>query len=292
MRRKTDNRRLWLAAGLLLAFILLSGALTQFSLAPGLRIETTVANTLDHAFSVQERTPNPLGGRLVGLVVSITVGLAILFFIVGILRKESRLSTLAAVVFGVGIALLLAGLVRGPEEIAPPVTGEILAGQEGEIAVFDTLDPEDAVEENPYREPVSWLWSAIVMIPALIGISFVLRPYLRAGRRPRHGDAGQVAADAADALEAGESLQDVIQRCYRDMVITLEQTGSVRRRAAMTPREFEDRLIRDGVDAPDVRGLTRLFELSRYAADAPTRADEVAAVEHLRRIAGALGDSS
>ncbi len=292
VRRKTDNRRLWLAAGLLLAFILLSGALTQFSLAPGLRIEPTVADTPDQTFSVQERTPNPLGGRLVGWVVSVTVGLAILFFIVGILRKESRLSTLAAVVFGVGIALLLASLVRGPEELAPPVMGEGLAGEEGGIGIFDPLDPEEAVEEDPYREPASWWWSAIVMVPALIGICFVLRPYLGAGRRPRHGDTAQVAADAADALEAGESLQDVIQRCYRDMVTILEQTGSVRRRASMTPREFEDRLIRDGVDAPDVRGLTRLFELSRYAAGATSETDEVAAVEYLRRIAGALGDNS
>ena len=292
VRRKTDNRRLLLAAGLLLSFILLSGALTQFSLAPGLRIEPTVADTPDQAFSVQERPPNPLGGRLVGWVVSVTVGLAILFFIVGILRKESRLSTLAAVAFGVGIALLLAGLVRGPEELAPPVMGEGLAGEEGGIGIFDPLDPEEAVEENPRQEPVSWLWSVVVMVPALIGIYFVLRPYLGAGRRARHGDAAQVAADAADALEAGDSLQDIIQRCYRDMVTILEQTGSVRRRASMTPREFEDRLILDGVDAPDVRGLTRLFELSRYAAGATSETDEVAAVEHLRRIAGALGDNS
>ena len=272
--------------------MLLSGSLTQFSLAPGLRIESTVADTIDRAFTIQERTPNPLGGRLVGWVVSVTVGLAILLFIVGILRKESRLSTLMALVVGAAIALLLAGLVRGPEEIAQPVAGEGLADEQGGVGISDTLDPEDAVQEYPHREPVSWLWSLIVMVPASIGIYFVLRPYLRSARRTRDRDAGQIATDAADALEAGQSLQDVIQRCYRDMATTLERTRSVRRRASMTPREFEDSLTREGADAADVRGLTRLFELSRYATGATTKADERAAVEHLRRIAGALGDGS
>ncbi|MBU8912851.1 MAG: DUF4129 domain-containing protein, partial [Spirochaetales bacterium] len=118
---------------------------------------------------------------------------------------------------------------------------------------------------------------------------FVLRPYLRPAPRARRGDVGQVAADAVDALESGQSLQHVIQRCYRDMATTLERTRSVRRRDSVTPREFEDSLIREGVDVADVRGLTRLFELSRYAAGATTKADEFAAVEHLRRIAATLG---
>ncbi len=50
------------------------------------------------------------------------------------------------------------------------------------------------------------------MVPALIGIYFVLRPYFRVTGRTRHGNLGQFASDAADALEAGESLQDVVQR--------------------------------------------------------------------------------
>jgi uncharacterized protein DUF4129 len=290
VRPKTNNRRLWLTAGLLLAFVLLSGALRQYTLAPGLRIATTAADTIDLAFAAQERTTTPLGGDAAGLVVSITAGLSIVLFIVAIIRKETRASLLFAMLIGAALAALLSGLVRPLDEDDPLVFGDPLAdNSESAVGAIDLLDPEDAVDEDPETAPVPWFWSIAVVGTALAGMFVVLRPFRRRTREPQGDDLGQVASGAADAIEAGESLQDVIQRCYRDMITTLEETRSVRRRESMTPREFEDRLLREGVAAPDIRGLTRLFELSRYAANATTKADEVLAIEHLRRIAKALG---
>ena len=290
--QNTNRRRLWLAAGLIVAFILLSGALSQFSLAPGLRIQSNFAETLETAFARQDRAPNPLGGDAIGIVVSVTVGLGIIMFIVGVLRKESRVSTLVALLVGIGLAFLLSGLVRPQEDDDLLIFGDQLGNEtDGAIGILDPLDPEDAVDEYPDREPTPWAWSVAIVGAGAVGLFFVLRPYLRRKQSPPNEEMAQVAADAADAIAAGQSLGDVVQRCYRDMVATLEASSSVRRSHWMTPREFEDRLVSVGADVSDVRGLTRLFELSRYSDLPPSEADEQLAIEHLRHIALAFGES-
>lgn len=292
MPQRTPQRKLALAFGVIIAFALLSGALSQIALAPGLRIESRMADAIDYAFTVQERTPNPLGGEFVGLIVSIVSGLAIILFIVGLLRRESRLSTIMAIVVGAALAVLLSGLVTRPERFTPPTEEELAARSEGgNIGAAETLAEEDAVVEGAAREPVSWFWSLLVIGPAMAGILLVLRPYLRRPTRPKWSEAGEVARDAADAIASGQELADVIQRCYRDMVRAIEQSTSVKRRSSMTPREFESRLRVLGVEAEDVRALTRLFENSRYGASSTQPENEAAAVAHLRRIAEAIGGS-
>lgn len=292
VRRKTHSRRLWLAAGFLLAFMLLAGSLQRFTLAPGLRVEPTTADTINHAFSVQERAPNPLGGQFVGRIVSAVVALAVILFIVGLWRKESRLSTLMAVVVGAAMTVLLAGIVRGPEIQQPPITGEGLAGDpDAEAGVLLTLDPEDAVSAEPVPESSSWAWSVAVVVPALIGLFFVLRPYFGRAEGAAGSDLEQLVTEAADQLEAGDALHDVVQRCYREMEQDLERARSARRRESMTPREFESELARRGVDVTDIRALTRLFERSRYARRAAREDEQQRAIEHLRRIAQSLGST-
>jgi hypothetical protein len=293
MGRKQPGR-LYLAAALLLAFLFLSGALTQFTLARGLRIEPDFPDRGDYALRFEDRAPNPLGGAAVGWFVSIVLALGIVLFIVGVLRRESRLSTIVAAIVGICIGLLLIGIFRSPP---PPDLDAVNQGlvedeQEG-TGVAETLDPEDAVQEDLGREEIPWTWTLIVGVPALIGIFLVLRPYMRRGSRAGEASAlGQVAEDTANAIEAGTSLPDAIQRCYRDMLVIMERSRAVHRREAMTPREFEARLAREGVATDDIHGLTRLFEASRYGHDAASGEDEQRAVGYLRHIAAILGESA
>mgnify|MGYP001082759963 CR=1 FL=1 len=291
--RRNQQGRVYLAAAVLLAFVLLSGALTQFTLARGLRIEPDFPNRTERTMQFGDRAPNPLGGAAVGWFVSIITGLGIVLFIVGVLRRESRLSTITAAIIGIGIGLVLIGIFRRPPPPDMQMEGAPLAGEKDDgIGVTETLDPEDAVAEDLGREEVPWTWTLIVGVPALVGIYLVLRPYLRTRSRPGEAsELSQVAEDAASAIEAGISLPDAIQRCYRDMLVAMERSRAVRRRTAMTPREFEVRLAREGVPTHDIHELTQLFELSRYGHDAVSGDDEQRAVRYLRSIAAALGES-
>jgi Domain of unknown function (DUF4129) len=53
----------------------------------------------------------------------------------------------------------------------------------------------------------------------------------------------------------------------------------------MTAREFEALLEKRGVPSPPVHQLTRLFEMARYAAQAPGPAEEAQALDCLQAIA-------
>jgi hypothetical protein len=226
----------------------------------------------------------------VGWIVSAVVALGIVTFIVGLLRRESRLSTIVALVGGLAIGLLILIVFRTPAPAERDALGAMQQGESGEAAgALETMDPEDAVSVTEAREPVPWYWTIIVGVPALVGLVLVLKPYLRRSPRKTTGELVQAAAQAADAIEAGVALSDAVQQCYRDMVVALERVSSVRRSQGMTPREFEKRLEERGLGSEDIRGLTRLFELCRYGAHTTTADDEQRAVAHLRRIAGALG---
>lgn len=72
------------------------------------------------------------------------------------------------------------------------------------------------------------------------------------------------AEDALADLESGKNVRETIMRCYIEMSNAVGQTHNMRRQAAMTPREFQERLERAGLPARQTQRLTGLFEKVRY----------------------------
>jgi len=77
---------------------------------------------------------------------------------------------------------------------------------------------------------------------------------------------GIEAREALESIHSGVDIKDTIIRCYYDMNEVLTKQRSIRRKGAMTPREFEEQLTNLGFPEEYVYRLTRLFEAVRYGA--------------------------
>jgi hypothetical protein len=139
--------------------------------------------------------------------------------------------------------------------------------------------------------PPAWLeWLVIVSLLALVSVAVWL--IWRRLRRPPEHPLEQLARQAHMALvqiQAGADLNDTITRCYFEMSRTLSERRGIERQAAMTPREFEERLQAAGLPAHHIGRLTRLFEAVRYGAHTPGAIEEREAVDCLAEIVEACG---
>jgi hypothetical protein len=88
-------------------------------------------------------------------------------------------------------------------------------------------------------------------------------------------------------LEAGGELQDVILRCYAQMLDVLKRQRGIRRKEAMTPAEFATWLKAAGLPDRPVTRLTRLFERVRYGGISSGQAEAMEAIDCLNAIANA-----
>jgi hypothetical protein len=71
------------------------------------------------------------------------------------------------------------------------------------------------------------------------------------------------AGQAAQALRQGGRLEAVVMQCYQSMceLLTRRQRDP---HDSLTPREFETRLYKAGIQDPLISRLSRLFERVRY----------------------------
>jgi hypothetical protein len=98
---------------------------------------------------------------------------------------------------------------------------------------------------------------------------------------------GAAAGAAADRIEGDAGIDNEVFRAWQEMAADLD----VDRPEASTPGEFADAAVEAGMDRDDVEELTRLFEAVRYG-DADASDDrEQRAVEALRRIEAAYGET-
>lgn len=77
------------------------------------------------------------------------------------------------------------------------------------------------------------------------------------------------AQHALQALKNGKALRDTVMRCYFEMAQVLREERGIARATAMTPREFQQRLLAEGLPGEAVQDLTRLFEIVRYSSSPP-----------------------
>jgi len=165
------------------------------------------------------------------------------------------------------------------------------------------LTPPNDVDPDALL-PGGLIQAAGVQVPAWLSFAFSFGLFLLLvlilwniwyRRRPITNPLDMVAQEAQlalDELEAGGNFRNVILRCYYDMVRALSFQRSIRRRDAMTAREFEQRLVELGLPGEPVGRLTRLFELVRYGAKEPGEQAERQAVDCLDAIVKASGEIS
>jgi hypothetical protein len=161
---------------------------------------------------------------------------------------------------------------------------------------FPTQVPEKSYNSNPVATfsaaPPQWLTLAAIGIIAVCAAAFIfwLTWFIRQRRRPRQpawDELAQHAQTAMDALQSGGDFNQAILRCYQEMMRVVQQEKGLAREKDMTPREFEDRLIQQGLPGEPVRRLTRLFERVRYGGLAVSRDEESLALLCLADIASA-----
>lgn len=153
----------------------------------------------------------------------------------------------------------------------------------------DLPAPADFVSHPP---PWFVFTASLILIGLLLAVLWFL--WQRAGRgraRPLQLLA-QEAEEALADLCAGGNLKDTILRCYAEMSRVLSERRGIRRKKAMTPREFEQHLQAAGLRDDHVQRLTRLFEAVRYGGRRTGEAEEREAQACLEAIVIAYGGSS
>jgi hypothetical protein len=138
--------------------------------------------------------------------------------------------------------------------------------------------------------PPAWLTFVITagILAAALGLGVVIWRRAAAGRDSSPLDMlAQEAQEAIEELRAGADLKDTVMHCYFEMSRILSEERGLRRKEAMTPREFETTLKLAGLPGPPVERLTQLFETVRYGAHTPEAQEENEAVACLEAIVDA-----
>ncbi len=118
----------------------------------------------------------------------------------------------------------------------------------------------------------------VLLALAFLMVCLVRKPKPTAG--PLHL-VGLHADKARMALLDGDSLKDVIVRCYSSMGRVFQDELGLERSQEMTTKEFEGLLVTSGAPTDSVHQLTELFEMVRYGRAEPSSQDKEAALECL-----------
>ena len=152
--------------------------------------------------------------------------------------------------------------------------------------------PERIMAEIPEETPE---WFDGVSMAITIGMFLVVAGLIwwgwrrmREDKKPALTAVGRDAEAALADLRAGANLQDTIVRCYFDMNHSLSRSLGLHRAEGMTPREFEEIMVQEGLPEEEVVRLTRLFERVRYGAQTTDAGDQNEAIDCLEAIVASV----
>jgi hypothetical protein len=220
-------------------------------------------------------------------IIALALILLPVYIIFSLLTPEGRRRLVADVIaFGVlfAIAEYLHSLPYNPDATQQTPAAEIANG----LSQLDNSGPTAVFSATPPNWLVV-LVSLAVSVAAVLGVSGLIRFIQHRRRAPRTAlsKLADEAQTAMAALQHGGDLELTIIRCYQEMVRVIRDEQALTREQAMTPREFEDRLVARGLPRPPVLTLTRLFEQARYGRLPADSQQEAQAVACLTEIADA-----
>lgn len=181
--------------------------------------------------------------------------------------------------WGLGLVVLLGAMLAIPRT---PI-GQV-AHQPGGFTPMETA-PAEVYNVTPLGTPPPGIvWLAGVILLGSLGL-VVVRALKRQGGPPQNGDPFLEGAEAAaQALQAGLDLHNVILRCYAHMSQAIQEERGMAREGTLTAREFERALADQGFPAGPVHQLTALFERVRYGTHLSDSRDEALALDSLEEI--------
>jgi hypothetical protein len=282
MIKPKDVRALIYLGISLACLLILSISISQLKFLPGV------------PFSLGNLPPEIAGngGELSGEgnLVAIIRGLAALatillaaYIISHLLTPEGRKRLLADVV-ALALLFLLMNLLAG--NLKSPLAATQTPNES---------QPPEALPTAPIAtftaNPPQWVdLIAIVILAVLLTVLFIT--ILRITRRARQKQTtleriARQAETALDALREGSEPKDVVLRCYYEMSQVVREQQHIQRDQAMTPQEFEQTLLKQGLPGSAVQQLTHLFEQVRYGAEIAGKQEEQTAMDSLSAIIAA-----
>jgi hypothetical protein len=281
MKKLLDSRItvVFLALGALIALILLTAALRDFSFRPAEPFSFNFGLLSPRLLSAAPGEEIPFWKIL--LFGSLLLLLFIILFV--LLDPEARKLILRRL-FRFAMLVLTLWLVsyvyrqqQLKQEFDEPVIGTPIASGASQALIPEYIPPPI----NP------WL---VFAVSFGIALALVLFGWFIYSRRPRAGRAfpaeeiAGIAREAQDELQESRNWDDAIVRCYIRMnEVVTAQRGLVRQVGA-TPAEFALYMERAGLPGEAVRTLTRLFEAVRYGGVTTSPADRDLAAAALSAI--------
>lgn len=299
---KQNKRRVIIIAVLALgALVLLAAGLSDMELLPG----RSWSFWMQLLFGMPEEMPvagvasAPVGdasklARILSMLILAMLPIALIAFIFypdarkQMLREFLRMLALWLLALLISRMGLLEPIAEMAEMFQPPFRDiEAVPGWSEDLV--ENM-PEFAASSPPW---LTWVSSLVLAVVLLVVILMVWRMVLlRLAPKPSPIQELVAEAEAAiAALQSGADFRDTIIRCYREMSEVLQAQQGIRRGHAMTPREFETRLVQQGLPREPVQQLTRLFELVRYGTLDAVLVDEQCAVTSLSAIVKACEPS-
>lgn len=281
-----DRQRIAILLALaLVALVLLAAGISSLEFSPGRTLprwnrgaEAPIAGTSVLSVVID------LLLRVMAILVPVLLPIAIVYLILSADARRAVLRSLGLLMWLVAIYLVLRsrpeffrGLLR--QEATPATPGAAV-----------TSTPDFVPNAPEWVGILSAVGLALGLAAGLVAAAWYVWRRSRAPAGPLD-ELAEEAQRAVDALRAGADVQDAVLRCYFEMSRVLAAQRGLTRGEAMTPREFEERLVAAGLPRTHVQALTRLFEGVRYGSRGATQAEEAQAIASLSAIARAAREA-
>ena len=264
MSKGKRNSLLLLSFAAMLILVLASGL-------PGLQLAEGQPFSLGQAQTGASTSAAVLpGGDILIWIFRAILALALVFLplyiIYSLFTPEGRKRLLADIVLMAGILWVSEYLSKANQSTAPrqPVA---LPGA--------AQSPDMGLNTAPAAQfsatPPAWLSLVVILAISIliVAVTLVAVRFFRNRKKSEkdsYEDLAREAEMAIESLRSGGDLNTSILHCYQEMSRIVKKEKGIAREAAMTPREFEERLEGKGLPPESIRTLTRLFEQARYSA--------------------------
>lgn len=277
----------------LIALFLLASALSELTFKPGQSFDLGLQQlqTMREMPSFLEGNVLVLFFRIIFTLALILLPISIIYMLISPERRKRFLADMLRMALFLTMFYLI---IRSRSELIR--TSEVITIQNlGEVS--EEMGTQLPPLPDFTATPSSWLVYTISLVLALVVTAIVIGAAWAIWKRGQQEKSMlealvQEAQDALESLQSGGDVKDAVLRCYFEMTRVLHEQRGIQRGRAMTTREFEERLIVEGLPGTPVRQLTRLFEAVRYGVEIPGKAEEQQAIMCLTAIIDAAGEAS